>query len=207
MAEYVIRYKKNHGGVTPWGRAFFNIRGRCEKKTTHRYESYGGRGIKCLITQNELLALFIRDMAWKQIRPSVDRIDPDGNYTYDNVRWVALSNNVRGPRCRGAWIQYQKPIGPNKAKLCVECSLEFYGKQYKSRLCSNRCANRLMARNSYRKRFAPHLIGVIKSKCFLRRQPRPLGSCFQPRPTVPIRVQILTLALCATTTGGFWIAC
>jgi hypothetical protein len=78
----------------PWKLTYFTIRTRCNNSNIIQYKNYGGRGIKCLITEEELKKLWFRDKAYKMQRPSIDRIDNDGNYEYNNCRYIELSLNI-----------------------------------------------------------------------------------------------------------------
>lgn len=77
----------------PWLRTLNNIKQRCENKNNTRYYQYGERGIKCLITANELKELWFRDKAYLMKRPSIDRIDNDGNYEFSNCRFLEFKEN------------------------------------------------------------------------------------------------------------------
>lgn len=68
---------------------------RCNNKNYNEFIYYGGRGIKCLINVEELKILWFRDKAYDMDRPSIDRIDNDGNYTFENCRFIELSENVK----------------------------------------------------------------------------------------------------------------
>lgn len=80
---------------TPWLVHLFNARYRCTNKNATGYEYYGGRGIKCNLTNYDAQALWFRDKAWTLIKPSIDRVDSDSDYTYDNCRFINLSENCR----------------------------------------------------------------------------------------------------------------
>jgi hypothetical protein len=56
-------------------------------------DSRNYKGIKVSVRPAELRQLFMRDKAYLMKRPSVDRIDPDGHYVYENIRWVELDLN------------------------------------------------------------------------------------------------------------------
>jgi len=77
----------------PWIYTLSDIRKRCENKNCKRYIDYGGRGIKCLITSEELKELLFRDKAYEMKRPSIDRIDNDGNYEINNCQYLELKIN------------------------------------------------------------------------------------------------------------------
>lgn len=62
---------------------------RCNNKNDSSYERYGGKGIKCIWTLEEACKWYDENP-----RPSkdytLDRIDPNGNYEVNNVRWATL---------------------------------------------------------------------------------------------------------------------
>jgi hypothetical protein len=82
-------YIKNN----PWIKIFANVRYRCNTITCHAYSRYGGRGIKCLITSEELKELWFRDKAYEMKKPSIDRINNDGDYCFENCRFIEQSEN------------------------------------------------------------------------------------------------------------------
>jgi hypothetical protein len=48
-------------------------------------------------------------------RPSLDRIDPDGNYSIGNIRWLELSENRRLARRGKQW-----PVGKRGCARCKQ---------------------------------------------------------------------------------------
>ena len=77
----------------PWRITYRNIKYRCEYKKHESYGRYGGRGIKCLITREELKSMWFRDKASKMKKPTIDRINNDGNYEVSNCRFIEFSEN------------------------------------------------------------------------------------------------------------------
>ena len=73
----------------PWAVVYTYIIDRCR-----RYERYVSRGIKCCITKDELKTLWHRDKAWLLERPTIDRKDNNGNYTFENCRFIELVENA-----------------------------------------------------------------------------------------------------------------
>jgi len=71
-----------------------NARQRCTNPNTRSYKDYGARGIKCFLTIDEMVELWFLDEAWLMKRPSIDRINNDGNYTFLNCRFIELSQNT-----------------------------------------------------------------------------------------------------------------
>ncbi len=79
----------------PWLYTLKAIKSRCYNKNRVSYKYYGGRGIECRITVDELKELWFRDKAYKMKRPSIDRIDNDGHYEYNNCRYIEQSENSK----------------------------------------------------------------------------------------------------------------
>lgn len=78
----------------PWYNSLRMARERCNRKGQIRYPGYGGRGIACCLTLQQVRALWFRDKADIMEKPSLDREDPDKNYTLDNCSFMELSDNV-----------------------------------------------------------------------------------------------------------------
>lgn len=72
-----------------------NIRRRCENPKDSYWYRYGKRGIKCLITVDELIFLWNRDNASALKEASVDRINSDGNYELSNCRFIERYENAK----------------------------------------------------------------------------------------------------------------
>jgi hypothetical protein len=62
------------------------------------FYAYGGRGIKCDLTQEQVRQMWVRDGAENMIKPTLDRIDSDGHYTFGNCRFLPRLKNLRCPR-------------------------------------------------------------------------------------------------------------
>lgn len=90
---------KNHGPIKDLQERMKGIlksmKSRCENPSNPAYCYYGGRGIKCLITKDDLAYLWNRDNADLLKKPSVDRIDNNGNYCVSNCRFIESSLNSR----------------------------------------------------------------------------------------------------------------
>jgi len=89
--ERTDNYKKQK----PWCKTLVSLRGRCNNYNRKDYRFYGGRGIKALITLVELEKLWIRDNASLMKRPSIERIDNDGNYTFENCCYIEHNENCK----------------------------------------------------------------------------------------------------------------
>jgi len=88
----------------PWVPHFINIKKRCENPKCNSYKYYGGKGVKCLMTSDELKDVWFSDKAYLLKKPSVGRInetDPKKwHYTKTNVRFIELTDNVDSGRKR-----------------------------------------------------------------------------------------------------------
>jgi hypothetical protein len=70
-----------------------NIQWRCNRPDDKKFAYYGGRGIKCLLTLEDLQFLYERDRPDLMSIPSIDRRDHNGNYTRDNCRFREMAEN------------------------------------------------------------------------------------------------------------------
>ena len=85
--------------ANPWFRHLNNARIRCRHASHKMFYRYGARGIKCFLTFDQIKELWYRDQADALSRPSLDRIDANRNYTFDNCRFIELEQNIgRRPR-------------------------------------------------------------------------------------------------------------
>ncbi len=89
IAKVTKIYKLNH----PWLTTLSNIQQRCTNPKFPKFEYYGGKGIKCLITSDELKELWFRDKAYLMNKSSIDRKNSKKNYTFDNCQFIELNIN------------------------------------------------------------------------------------------------------------------
>jgi hypothetical protein len=79
----------------PWEVSYHNARTRCNNPKHEHYKYYGGRGIKFLMAIEDFRKLWIRDKANQMRKPTIDRKENDGNYTFENCRFVELVDNLK----------------------------------------------------------------------------------------------------------------
>ncbi|HDZ77097.1 MAG TPA: hypothetical protein ENH41_03340 [Candidatus Omnitrophica bacterium] len=91
VQEYERQYRKN----TPWINAYFAARQRCNDENSVNYHNYGGKGIRCFITKNEIKELWFRDKAYFMKLPSIHRKNNDGNYTIKNCQFLEKGENTK----------------------------------------------------------------------------------------------------------------
>lgn len=72
---------------------------RCTSETHVSYPDYGGRGIKVCDEWLGGFHAFLKDLGPRPTKGhSLDRINPDGNYQPDNVRWATGKVQARNKR-------------------------------------------------------------------------------------------------------------
>lgn len=89
----LYRWMRVFGGIEPWEKTYKGIVSRCKNHPLYR-----AQGIRCRITVAELKELWIRDKADDMDRPSIDRVDPDGDYVFHNCRYLELRQNCARAR-------------------------------------------------------------------------------------------------------------
>ena len=85
------RYLKEN----PWFSSYQHAKQRVIDVKNIKYPRYGGRGIKFNMTLQDFKDMWFRDKAYEMKKPSVDRINIDGDYSKENTRFIELSENTR----------------------------------------------------------------------------------------------------------------
>jgi len=78
----------------PWYKTWSNSKNRCNNKNNYSYKYYGEKGITHDIGFWAVGVLWWRDNAHLMKKPSIDRIDSKGNYTFKNCRFIEHSENT-----------------------------------------------------------------------------------------------------------------
>ena len=79
------------------------MRVRCTDPRHVGYANYGGRGIKVCAAWNDPVKgfkAFLRDVGRRPKGLTLDRIDPDGNYEPNNVRWATWKQQASNKRAK-----------------------------------------------------------------------------------------------------------
>lgn len=74
------------------------MRQRCYDTNHPAYKDYGGRGINVCERWRRSFADFIANMGERPPGYTLDRIDNDGDYEPDNVRWATRTDQARNSR-------------------------------------------------------------------------------------------------------------
>lgn len=90
---YMKVYNKEYRKDKPWLRTYKGIHARCRDTKDDHFVSYGAKGIKLLMKPSDIKKLWIRDEADKMKRPSIDRINNNGNYEFSNCRFIEFDEN------------------------------------------------------------------------------------------------------------------
>lgn len=84
------RSYEHHGMTdTPEYTTWRNMLGRCEQSTNKDFHAYGGRGIRVCDRWSKSFTAFFTDVGERPSKlHSLDRINVNGNYEPNNVRWA-----------------------------------------------------------------------------------------------------------------------
>lgn len=86
-------YLKQYYRKKPWAKTQNWINSRCCDKNSKYYK----KGIKNFLSLDDLKYLWKRDRAYQMKKPTIHRINNDGNYTLDNCKYLEFTEhfNVR----------------------------------------------------------------------------------------------------------------
>lgn len=118
MRESYIKYKNKY----PWIMSFGSARDRCRNKNNLKFPRYGGRGIKFLMTPDDFKYLWFRDKAFLMTKPTIDRINNDGNYELKNCRFLEHRINSGAKRVKQVF-----PEGKFKIFNSISDAQKYFG--------------------------------------------------------------------------------
>lgn len=93
----VQSYTKHLQCFTPTYNSWAGMKARCSYKKHVSYKNYGGRGIKVCPRWQDFRC-FLEDMGQRPEGMSLDRIDPNGDYTPTNCRWATAKQQRENQR-------------------------------------------------------------------------------------------------------------
>lgn len=103
---------KDHPLYVVWS----NMKSRCYNSNAHNYKNYGGRGIAVCDRWKDSFQNFYNDVInGYHEHLQLDRIDNDGNYEPDNVRWVTPQQNQMNKRSYKNSSSNYKGVGWKKS--------------------------------------------------------------------------------------------
>ena len=111
------------------------MKNRCYVTNNSSYKRYGGRGISvCVEWKDDFLAFYKWATSHGYIEGlSIDRIDPDGNYTPSNCQWLSRRDNT---------LKMLKDNKDKKVyKICLVCKATFFMKSSNDKYCCKRCCD------------------------------------------------------------------
>lgn len=133
VAPYLsYRHKlSNHELYHTWE----NMRQRCNNPNNTGYKWYGGRGIQICKRWNDF-SKFLADVGERPKGMTLDRINGNGNYEPNNVRWVTQAEQIHNTGLgvrnktgyKGVW--YNKKVRNYQAKIVVNSKQMYLGSFY-----------------------------------------------------------------------------
>lgn len=126
----VNKAPEQHGMTgTDEHRIWAGIKTRCFNNKVVEYPRYGGRGITMCDEWRDSFAAFYDHMGKRPSKDhSVDRINNDGDYEPNNVRWATREEQMRNTRLHSNNTSGVRGVSPVKADKTWLASIHYEGK-------------------------------------------------------------------------------
>lgn len=108
--------------LSPTYLTWVNMKRRCFNEEFASYPYYGGRGITIQDDWHDFVN-FLRDMGERPEGTTLDRIDPDGDYTKENCRWASNKQQALNKR-NTVRVEYHGELRP-LMELCEEFGVPY----------------------------------------------------------------------------------
>ena len=83
---------------------FHKMQERCNRQDCHNYKWYGGRGIQCKFkSSQEFVNYVVNNLQVDPRGVDVDRINNNGHYEPDNIRFITHKENLQNCRKRRSY--------------------------------------------------------------------------------------------------------
>lgn len=94
---------------------------RCYDPNHPAYPDYGGRGIGVVDEWRYAFEIFLYQMGEAPLGLSLDRLDNDGHYSFDNCRWATNEDqaNNRRPRRLAVWIDNLRNLDAESENVTI----------------------------------------------------------------------------------------
>lgn len=105
--DMAVETHTTHGMTgTPEYQAWADMISRCENPDAGEFKRYGARGISVCAAWRSSFERFLADIGLRPEGLTLDRIDVNGNYEPDNIRWATQTTQMRNRRCN-RYLEYK----------------------------------------------------------------------------------------------------
>ena len=143
---------------TPEYRAYIDAKSRCTNQNSQRWYTHGGRGIKFLFSN---FGEFFEAVGPRPDGMTLDRIDNDGHYEADNIRWATPSQQCSNRRSYKKKFRVRNEVAkhfivttPDGEKISVFNMAEFCRQNGLNKSCLHRTITDKYAHKGYTAQYA-----------------------------------------------------